>query len=113
MRDASLVTGQETITSSPHIGVHRPAMIGDRFVDIEEEAGDQVMHLELAHFLGEPRRAGDVEEHHDQLFADRTTMTVPRTTLVSTGPPISRPISVSAPKHERYGKADRHDPRQG
>ena len=27
---------------------------------------------ELAHFLGEPRRAGDIEEHYNPLLADRT-----------------------------------------
>jgi len=87
-------------------------MIGDRFVDIEEEAGDQVMHLELAHFLGEPRRAGDVEEHHDQLFADWT--------MISPKDDAGEHRAADQPadlgersEHERYGKADRHDPRQG
>ena len=49
-------------------------MIADRFVDVEEEAGDQVVHSELTHFFGEPRRPGDIEEHHDQLFAGRTVV---------------------------------------
>ena len=78
------------------IGMHRAAMVADRFVDIEKETRDEVVHPKLAHCFGKARRVGDVEKHHDQLLADRT-MVGPRTTLVRSAPPISRRVSVTMP----------------
>src|ERR1700722_19286747 len=54
------------------IGMHRAAMVADRFVDIEKETRYEVVHPKLAHCFGKARRVGDVEKHHDQLLADRT-----------------------------------------
>ena len=54
------------------IGVHRAAEVADRLVDVEEEARDEIVHPELAHRLGEARRIGEVEEHHDQPPPGRT-----------------------------------------
>jgi len=53
------------------IGVHFAVMVGDWPVDIEKEPGDQVVDAQLAEPLGECRRTGYVEEHHDTLFAAR------------------------------------------
>src|SRR5271166_6295851 len=70
--DAARVAGRVVRHRPAHdhlvadVGVHGAAEVGDRLVDVEEEAGDQIVDSNLAHRLGEARRIGEVEVHHDQ-----------------------------------------------
>jgi len=93
------------------IGEHRAGVVADRFVDIEEEAGDQVVHAELAHFLGEPRQAGDIEEHYDPLLAGRTMIRSQHNAGEHRA--TDQPLGLSYdPGDKRYGEPDRDDPWQ-
>ena len=94
------------------IGVHRSAMVTDRFVDIEKEASNQVVHLEFTHLFSEPGRAGDIKEHHDPLFTGRPMVGSQhdtgqhRTTDQPTG-------FGDRADDERDGEPNGDDPRQG
>ena len=52
------------------ISVHRAVVVANGLVDIEEEPGNDVVYKKFPHVLGEPRRAGKIEEHDYQLFAN-------------------------------------------
>ena len=54
------------------IGVHSSLKVADRFIDVEEEPGDQVVDLHFAHRLREARRMGEIKEHDDQPLTGRT-----------------------------------------
>jgi hypothetical protein len=54
------------------------------------------VNAQLAQFLGERRRVGEVEQHHNQLLADRPMIGSEQYTG-DKGPPISHAVSVTTP----------------
>src|ERR1700739_1368921 len=64
-----LAQGPSNDTLVADIGVDFPVLIGNRFVDVEKEPSDQIVHAHLAQLLRERGRVGDVQKHDDTLFA--------------------------------------------
>jgi hypothetical protein len=58
----------------PDIGEYLTVMIGNWLIDVEKELGDEIVHAQLAHLLGECCRIGDIQEHHDTLLASWPTV---------------------------------------
>ena len=56
------------------IGMNLATMRDDRAVDVEEEAGEQVLHAQLTHRLGERGRACKIEEHQHARFPHRASV---------------------------------------
>ena len=53
------------------IGMDLATMRDDRGIDVEEEAGEQTLHAELAHRLGKRGRAREIEKHQHARFPHR------------------------------------------
>ena len=56
------------------IGVNLATMRDDRAVDVEEEPGEQALHAQFSHRLGERGRACEVEEHQHARFPHRASV---------------------------------------
>ena len=60
------------------IGVNLATMRDDRGIDVEKEAGEKILHAELAHRLRKRGGAGEIEKHQHALFPDRRSISAKR-----------------------------------
>ena len=60
------------------IGMNLATMRDDRAVDVEKEAGEQTLHAQLAHRLGERGGACEIEKHQHARFPHRASVSAER-----------------------------------
>ena len=93
------------------IGVDFAAMGDDRGIDVEEKAGEQILHAQLAHRFRERGRAGEIEKHQHALFPHR--LAVAPEGHVEKHAAADQPYQfVGGADEQRSEEAQRNDPRK-